>query len=233
MIHADRNYTQLRDYLAGRLPDHECRLFEDRLQFEPNLARELDLSLKVKAGLELLQSQNQLAVPGFRHPLSLTKRLIAAAATIACVALLLWVWTHPATGPAILLSTTDPGPQAGHASHVARPIVAHYSFIAMRDSSTPDLDLPADGLIELRVAPAHRAPRLRYTMRLIAREPTTARTLAALNDLTAGADGYVRGYADASKLRPGTYELQLDTGSAADRDVFTFSLHSAPPIGTQ
>jgi hypothetical protein len=221
MSDADLDYARLRDYLAGRLPDNECRTFEDRLQRDPALARELDLSLRLRAGLEVLRTENRLSVSGSSRSLGWMKRLVAAAATVACIALIFWV--RPATVPAILMSTTE-------VRMAARPIVAHFSFISTRESSIPDLELPPSGLIEMRSAPSRRAPGLLYAVTLVARNSSGGRALAALRSLSADADGYVRCFADAQRLRPGIYELRLESGSGvgADKDVFTFNLSAEP-----
>ena len=82
----------------------------------------------------------------------------------------------------------------------------------------------------MRSAPSRRGPNLRYAVTLVAREPSADRTLAELHDLSADADGYVRCYADAQRLRPGTYELLIETGSGTDavKDEFTFNLRAEP-----
>jgi hypothetical protein len=243
--HADHDYVLLRDYIAGRLPDHECRTFEDRLTRDHTLARELDLSLRLSAGLEGLKSQRRFKVSGSSTSnnfsrsafnLSWTKRLVAAAATIACVALLLWV--RPTTSPAILTSTlkTETNTEA------PRPVRAHFTFIGTRDSSTPELALPPDGLIELRAAPPSHELGANYSVTLVAdasrgdassadaRRPAEDRTLASLTNLVVGADGYIRCYADASRLKPGTYELKIGGGSGPKsiNAVYPFTLVSEP-----
>jgi hypothetical protein len=227
MSDADIDYARLRDYLAGQMPDNECRTFEDRLQRDPALARELDLSLRLSAGLGGLRTQDRLSGPGSSSALSWTKRL-AAAAAVACIAVLLWV--RPAAVPAILTSTAAPGTSI----QPAPPIVAHFSFIGTRGLSLPDLELPPKGLIEMRSAPSRRGPGLRYAVTLVAREPGGDRTLGALRELPADADGYVRCYADARQLRPGAYELLVETvsGTEAVKDAFEFNLraesHASP-----
>jgi hypothetical protein len=232
MSEADLDYARLRDYLAGQMPDNECRTFEDRLQRDPALARELDLSLRLSAGLGSLSAQDRRSVSGSSKTLSWTKRFAAAAATLACIALFLWA--RPTTISAILTNHEAPlieaRPSAARPSE-ARPIVAHFSFIATRGLSVPDLELPPNGLIEIRSAPSRRGPSLRYAVTLVAREPSGDRTLAVLHDLSADADGYVRCYADAQRLRPGTYELLIETVSGtAAKDAFTFNLHAEPHV---
>jgi hypothetical protein len=236
MSEADLDYARLRDYLAGQMPDNECRTFEDRLQRDPALARELDLSLRLSAGLGSLRAQDRRSVSGSSKTLSWTKRFAAAAATLACIALLLWA--RPTTIRAILTSTPELN-ASNHAARptaarpiAARPIAAHFSFIATRGLSVPDLALPPDGLIEIRSAPSRRGPSLRYAVTLVAREPGGDRTLAVLHDLSADADGYVRCYADAQRLRPGTYELLIETVSDTDaaKDAFTFNLRAEPHV---
>ena len=229
MSEADLDYARLRDYLAGQMPDNECRTFEDRLQRDPALARELDLSLRLRAGLEGLRTQGPLSLSGSSKTLGWAKRLAAAAAAVACIALLLWLRTP--TVSAILTSTAEPGASNQPARPTAaRPIAAHFSFIGTRGLSAPDLELPPSGLIEMRSAPSRRGPNLRYAVTLVVREPSADRTLAELHDLSADADGYVRCYADAQRLRPGTYELLIETGSGTDavKDAFTFNLRAEP-----
>jgi hypothetical protein len=224
MSEADIDYARLRDYLAGQMPDNECRKFEDRLQRDPALARELDLSLRLSAGLGGLRTHDRLSVSGSWNTLSWTKRLATAAATVACIALLLWI--RPATLTPILTSTVEPGAS----NQPAPPIVAHFSFIGTRGLSLPDLELPPNGLIEMRSAPSRRGPGLRYALTLMAREPGGDRTLASLHDLAADADGFVRCYADAGRLRPGTYDFLIETASGAEavKDTFTFNLRAGP-----
>jgi uncharacterized surface anchored protein len=47
--------------------------------------------------------------------------------------------------------------------------------------------------------------------------------------LTADRDGYVRTYVEASRLRPGQYELRVEANAAADHvvDTFAFNFRSA------
>ncbi len=238
MSEADLDYARLRDYLAGQMPDRECRIFEDRLQRDPALARELDLSLRLSAGLEGLRTEDRLSRSGSSKTLNWAKRL-AAAAAVACVAMLLWL--RAPTVSAILTSTTESGatnhPAWPFAARpiaarpiAARPIVAHFSFIGTRGLSSPELELPPGGLIEMRSAPSRRGTNLRYAVTLIARGPGGDRALAELHDLSADADGYVRCYADAEQLRPGSYELLIKTGSGTDasKDTFTFNLRAEP-----
>jgi hypothetical protein len=224
MSEADLDYARLRDYLAGRMPDNECRTFEDRLQRDPTLARELDLSLRLSAGLGSLGAKDRRSASGSSKTPSWTKRFAAAAATLACIALLLWA--RPRTISAILTST----PESSASNHAARPIAAHFSFIATRGLSVPDLALPPNGLIEIRSAPSRRGPSLRYAVTLVAREPSGDRTLAVLHDLSADADGYVRCYVEAQRLQPGPYELLIETISDTDaaKDAFTFNLRAEP-----
>jgi hypothetical protein len=253
MSEADLDFARLRDYLAGHMPDNECRKFEDRLQRDPSLARELDLSLRLSAGLAGVRTQDRLSLSGSSKSMNWAKRL-GAAAVVACIALLLWLRTP--TDTTILTSTAEPaasdrpaGPnearpgaaRPGEAQPIAarpiaarpiaaRPIVAHFSFIGTRGLSLPDLELPPSGLIEIRSAPSRRAPGQRYAATLISRESGADRTLAVLHDLSADADGYVRCYADAQQLRPGSYELIIEAVSGTDslKDAFMFNLRAEP-----
>jgi hypothetical protein len=232
MIDAGREAERMRDYLVGRLSDDEQRAFEECLVRDPALARELEQMLRLREGLAQLKAQGFFEKPPARAPLRLgvlSSRLempplrlavpLLAAATIAGIGLLVWVQTRPSP---VLTASIE--------SRAAAPaITAHFTFIALRDASTPQLDLPASGLIEIRAAPGLRTTAAPYRVTLARHEEGASATpIGVLAGLALGADGYVHCYANAAGLKPGGYLLRVasDAQTAGTAEIFRFNLRS-------
>lgn len=220
MIDVERDFERMRDYVGGRLADDERRTFEDRLGRDPELAREFEQTLRLRAGLEQLKEQGYFAgpAPRTRRPGLMWVPALAAAA-LAAVAIILWVQPH-SSSTGVLRASLGSG---------ATPAVnAHFTFVSMRGSTSSDLDRPATGLIEFRASPADHAAGARYRLTLERLVPGgAAEPIGALGDLAPGTDGYLHAYADASRLTAGRYLLRVGTpGQAADAAlVFPFELH--------
>jgi len=222
---ADREFTTLQDFIGGRLSEEECRDFENRLVRDPRLARELEQSLRMREGLQRLRTRGYFGkVASRRYSFRSWVPAALAAATVAGVALFLSQLRVP--GPASLLLAS---PDAHIASNAASGIAAHFTFVTVRGGSVADLVLPPAGLIEIRAAPSVRDNIEHYAMTLLRQqEGSEAETVASLDGLALGTDGYVHGYADAARLAPGRYVLRLrpDTATPAPTDVFAFNLNA-------
>jgi hypothetical protein len=229
MISAGRDYERMHDYIVGRLPDDESHAFENRLVKDPALARELEESLRLREGLRRLREQGYFRKAASR---SMSFRiwlpaLVAAAG--AGVALFLGVyrgtWVHRITGPSPVLTASLESRFAG----VEPLIAAHFTFVSVRGSSTPDLDLPSAGVIEFRAAPVSRMGAPRYRLTLLRQSQRGAfESLGTLAGVALSTDGYVHGYADAARLEPGSYLLRIerDAGVAGAADSFPFNLRA-------
>ena len=148
---------------------------------------------------------------------------ILAAAAIAGLALFLWL--QPRNRPSPLLTASLESRTTG----VAPSVTAHFTFVAVRESSTPDLDLPSGGVIEFRAAPATHMTSSRYRMTLVQQdEGGSSKPVGAAAGLALSADGYVHGYADASRLGPGGYVLRIepDAETRGTVDTFPFNLRA-------
>jgi hypothetical protein len=220
---ADYDFERMQDYVVGRLSDDEHRAFEDRLVRDPGLVHEFEQSLRLGEGLHQLRAQGYFDKATSRARGSRIWLPLLAAAAIAGLALFLWL--QSSTGPSPLLTASLESRTAG----VAPSVAAHFTFVAVRESSTPDLDLPAGGVIELRVAPAVHMSASRYRMTLVQQdEGGGSKPVGAVAGLALSADGYVHGYADASGLGPGSYILRIepDAETPGTAEVFPFNLRA-------
>jgi anti-sigma factor RsiW len=221
VIDVGQDLERIRDYVAGRLSDDEHRAFEDRLARDPRLVRELELSQRLREGLERLRERDQLIVPTRREFPRHWTWAAGLEATIAVVALLLWVRPDDHQRLELMAAT---GPSVAPA--------ATFTFVAMRGPSTTTvLDLPADGVVELRASRPAGPAGAHYRVVLNRVDAAGGRvTVGDRGGLESGPDGLVRVYTDAARISPGDYELRLeaDHHAAAVVEVFAFRLRSAP-----
>jgi hypothetical protein len=227
MMDASGEMDRVRDYLVGRLSEEERRTFEERLVRDPELVREFEQARELHEGLKQLQAQGYFIKP-LANPTAgpRTRSLgmwLPAAAAAAIVGVVLFLWTErSAAPPGALLASPESAAGAGTAA-----IAAQFTFVPMRGTSTPDLDLPSYGLIEFRAAPGMHEAASRYRMTLLrSDESGPSRPLGMLTDLALGDDGYVHAYADAARLLPGGYVLRVDSGTAGTgaSEEFAFTL---------
>jgi hypothetical protein len=222
MIDVGRDFERMQGYVAGRLSDDEQRSFEDRLARDPSLVAELEQWLRFREGLEHLKERGYFDAIAARAAKTRAAWLPAVlAAGIAALAAFLWLRPH--TGAPALLSATLP---AGHGAASAAGISAHFTFVTVRGQMTPDLDLPAGGLIELRALPVGGPGNFRVELARATGNGET-RPVAAIS-AAPSVDGYVYAYADAARLEPGTYVLSVRPQDASGvAESFRFNLHRA------
>ncbi len=221
MIDVGRDLEQLRDYIAGRLADGEHRAFEERLARDPELVRQLELSQRLREGLERLRDAGELRAA----PRPVARRHwawgVGLAAMIAGVTLLVWLQPSAERGDLLLTSIAPAGGAA-----------AQLTFVTMRGPvAAPVLDLPARGSVELRASRPASSSGARYRITL-ERIGAGGRHIGAgeLGGLDPGRDALVHAYFDAARLTPGVYELriQAEGDAGAGTEVFGFSLRRAP-----
>jgi hypothetical protein len=218
-------YEQLRDYIGGRLSEDDRRRLEERLVRDPQLVSELEETLQLREGLRALRTQGHL--PAAATPRTTWSRswpeMVLAAAAVAGVAFFLGI--RPRTEAPPLLTASA----AAHGTGLAAAVSAQFTFVAVRGDATPDLDLPPAGQIELRAAPDVRVPGSTYRLILARQETGGVQQLGAVGGLALGADGYVHGYAQASRLPPGRYLLRIERDDASRvAGMFTFRLRAVP-----
>lgn len=220
MIEVSRDFERMRDYVSGRLSDEERRTFEDRLGRDPELVRELEQTLRLQDGLAQLEARGYFATPAGASRTGVRQRRLElrhwlpalAAAAVAALALFLWAQPGP-SGSGVLRAAADP------------PVGAHFNFMAMRSSGSPDLTLPSAGSVELNVLPSAHATVSSFRVTLL-REGTA---VGVMRGLAPGTDGQIRCYVDAGRLTAGNYSLRVepDSGGGATPESFAFKLHRA------
>jgi hypothetical protein len=228
MTDAGRDLERMHGYLVGRLSDEERRMFEDRLTHDPDLVREIEQSLKFSEGLQQLQAQgyfDRRASPPRAIRIWVS---VAAAASAAALALILWLQPRVPSSPVLLASLP-----VYTATAESPAIGAHFTFVALRDGSTPALQMPARGLIEFRTLPSTRTAVSSYRVSLTQqKDGATSKPIGTLSGLPLNGNGYVHFYANVSGLTPGRYQLRLDTEPPASGAplMFPFTLRpSAVP----
>jgi hypothetical protein len=218
------DFLVLRGYLAGNLPEEQLRAIEARLERDPRLVRELELHLRMREGLELVQAERRRsAAPARPHRLRTWGAGLAAAAGCAGIALLLWAQRAPD------LSPLRGGLASDSVVAAASPVVAQFTFVTLRSAATPDLVLPSAGVVELR-ATAGPADRLaRFRVRLARQDAQGhAHTIGDLPGVGVAADGYLHSYVDAARLAPGAYLLDVlpEAEAAGAGATFAFRLRA-------
>jgi len=212
-------------YLRGRLSPLDSRAFEERLPRDPALVKALEETLRLREGLEILRERGELArlVRGPRRVASYWAFAAALAAGVASVAIFLG-YQFLARAPIVAASVDAVTGKAG----ATAPLTAHYTFAAMRQASaTTDLDLPASGIVEIRVLAAgvDEAGTYRATLSIVP-ETVPAATVGTAAHLKPDPDGFVTFYADAARLTAGDYALAVaaEAGSATPGAPFRFRL---------
>jgi len=229
MISAGRDYERMQDYIVGRLSDDESHAFEDRLVNDPGLVRELEQSLRLREGLQRLREQSyfrKAASRGMSFRIWLPALVAAAGAGVALfLGVYRGTWVHRSTGPSpVLMASLE-----SHVAGVEPLIAAHFTFVSVRGSSTPDLNLPSAGLMEFRAAPVSGTGVRRYRLTLSRQSQGNAlERLGTVAGVALSTDGYVHAYADAARLKPGSYMLRIepDAGVPGPADSFPFNLRA-------
>jgi hypothetical protein len=218
------DFLVLRGYLAGDLPAEQMRAIEARLERDPKFVRELELHLRLREGLELVQAERR-QTPTFARRRELRTWASGLAAAAGCAGIALLLWTQQAPQPSLL----HDGLAADSALTAAAPVAAQFTFVTVRGASTPELSSPGRGLIELRAAAGQTDAPAGYRLSLVREDqPGHSRTVGNLPAVRIGADGYLHAFVDASRLTPGDYRLEVAPahGTGAG-EAFAFRLR--PP----
>jgi len=223
VTNAEHDFATMQDFIVGRLSSDERRAFENRLVREPQLARELEQSLRMREGLQQLRTRGYFRKDAARGRSS--RIWVPALAAAACAGFALFLWQSRIAAPAPILV---PSLEWSAAAGVAPLVGAHFTFVAVRGGPAPDLELPSAGLIEIRATPSSRAAASYRVALAREAEGGPAQPVAELRDLVLGADGYLHCFAVAARLVAGSYVLRIeaDTNTPGTTDAFPFKLHA-------
>jgi hypothetical protein len=208
---------EIRDYLVGRLSEHERLVFQDRVARDPTLASELESSLRLREGLRQLKGQGYFVLrDGERRSATAVRlaRWLPLAAAVVVAALCVGAWWELRAPDSVLTASGYGSPSA------------QWTFISTRGDDAPRLELPAGGLIEFRVAPDTAAAGT-YRVTLMRAQAPAVTPLGTIEGRI-GADHYVHAYTSAARLSPGDYRLRIQTeGSTLPPLEFAFKLTAA------
>jgi hypothetical protein len=223
MTRTPGNSVTLQDYISGRLSETDRHAFEDQLLSDVSLVSDVEESLRLREGLEILSEQGALSGMTRRRPGAFGAKWVgAAAAAMALIVLCVGIYFVKRSPAVVAASVGELG--------TGRPliVVEHYTFASVRAASiTPDLALPSRGALEFRVLTRVTAPGRTFRVTLEENLSTKTSRIGGAEYLVPDGDGFVAIYTDASKLQPGDYSLlvEADLGDATTREQFPFRLN--------
>lgn len=213
-------------YLAGRLSDSETARFEAWWERNPDAIRDIDHVARLQDGLHGLRARGELEPLLRRSWWTGTLRFMAMAASVAAVALLVWLWRAAAPGAPLRIAAlpTDFDVLARQAPAQAQ----YFMTLRSRDNGSAVALPPSPVALHWRLLPDTPSADGRYRVSLTpivdgaADDDTGATALASV-----APDGFIDVYADSRTLRPGRYWLALEPLAAAgerDRSAGRFAI---------
>jgi hypothetical protein len=206
-------------YVAGSLSDEEAARFEEAMVDRPDLAADVNVRRRIKAGLSLLEQRNELApllasAPPRPHYI----RYATAATAVLVVAAGVWVsWNREGGAPLqVLLESREIGSQT-----IAK------SFILARTRSAGDPTFE----VQRNAGPVR--------LQILVEDPDAGPFSAFLFSTADGAipfkkstisettNGFAEIYLDPHALNSGPYGLSLKS-KAGKEELFAFKLRVSP-----
>ncbi|HYJ39207.1 MAG TPA: hypothetical protein VEW08_00380 [Steroidobacteraceae bacterium] len=197
-------------YVAGTLTDEEVARFEESMIERPDLAADVNVRRRIKAGLSLLEERRELdtlLAPPVNRPQPLR---YAAAAAVLVIAVGLWsVWRmQPATPVQTMFASADAG---------MSKVATSFMLVRTRSAQSPAFSVRRnDGLVRLQILIDDPAG-----------APFTARIGDEEISITRLIDGFAEVYLDPRKLESRGYTLALKSRSGAEQ-LFPFALTVTP-----
>lgn len=211
------NQRDAERYVAGTLTGEEGARFEEAMIAHPELAADVSVRRRIKAGLSQLEQNHELEallkeVP--RRPNYL--RYAAAASVLVVVAAgLMTFWNRETPPLRAFFNASDMG---------AKPVPS-FTLAIQRSGDVPVLEIQRDaGPVELRIF-VDAAATPPFTARLTSGQTgTSAIGDSSISQLT---DGFAVLYLEPRELQSGDYTLALEPASG-DEQLFPFKLHVLP-----
>lgn len=215
--------TESRDverYVAGTLSEEEKARFEEAMIERPELAADVSVRRRIKAGLSELEKNNELEVflkPDVQRPAYL--RYAAAAAVLVVLAAgLMTFWNRERSAPLqALLTASEVG---------SNPIVSSFILATTRSTDVLAFEVQRDGgpvRLQILVDDPGAAP---FTVHLAAEDSPSAKPIkdSTIAEVT---DGLAVIFVDPRELASGNYTMTLKSASGAEQR-FPFGLRIIP-----
>lgn len=197
-------------YVAGQMTDDEIAKFESEMLSRPDLAADVNVRQRIKAGLELLEERRELAgIVAGRAAIPQRNRfaLAASVAAVAVTASLVW-WYLQGAGSSHLVAADEISQTAGSHSFLLA--------IIRGSSATPLVEVPAGTeVVELKLMVDGESGGT-YLVRL----GSDARSLEA----SVGSDGLLTVGLRLHGLDSGRYYLSVSGSPARGEQKFPFQL---------
>jgi hypothetical protein len=217
-------------YLADQLSASERDAFEALLLRNPDMARELEATARMKVGLARLRDSGELDKLVRERPFFERPGFLAIAASIGVLAVgLMFVRWQSATEPSVLASSAA-------AFDKVLAVSSTPPMLRVRNTEKYDaeIELPVERqALKLRLLPAAPAGAANYSVSLARlKDDGSTETVAAVKDLRPAEDGFISVFADSASLQPGRYQLTV-TGENSEAPVYgeTFVIRVRPPGG--
>ncbi|HEY6123277.1 MAG TPA: hypothetical protein VIV63_01400 [Steroidobacteraceae bacterium] len=204
------NASSAERYVAGTLSEEELAEFEAAMIERPQLAADVNVRRRIKAGLSLLEERKELdplLEPEAGRPRYLR---YAAAAAVMVVAIGLWTTWHTDLTPSAhaLFASAETG---------GSKIAASFMLVRTRSADTPVFTVrPDKGLVRLQILVDDPAA-VSFTARIGTEEISILHVV----------DGFAELYVDPRVLGSGSHTLSLKPASGAEQ-TFPFTLNVAP-----
>ena len=202
-------------YVAGTLSEEEIARFEETMIERPDLAADVNVRQRIRAGLELLEQRQQLQ-PFLAPAVSRGYSRMAAAAAVLCVAISgTWLGLRQFDDrPAVML--TD-------AQTRDAPIAGPFTLALTRSrTEPPPIVKPAQGLIHIQLLVSEAA-----TFDVALRRSGDHTETIGSRVRAASQDEFVHVFLDAAQLGDGAFEIELTAADGTSRS-FPFKLIRAP-----
>jgi hypothetical protein len=214
------NGRDVERYVAGSLSEEEKARFEEAMIERPELAADVNVRRRIKAGLSELEKKNELEAflkPDAQRPAYV--RYAAAAAVLVIVAAgLMTFWNRERPAPLqALLTAAEVG---------SKSIVSSFILATTRSTDVLAFEVRRDGgpiQLQILVDDPDAAP---FTVHLAAEDSPGARPIED-STIAQVTDGFAVIFVDPRELASGNYTLKLTSGSGAEQR-FPFNLQILP-----
>jgi hypothetical protein len=209
-------------YVAGRMSEDEEQAFEVAMLGSPDLAADVDVRQRIKAGLRHLERRGELQALLDAPP---RRRYLPVALAASVLLLVFGVAYWKFMG----MRASAPGAALSASAGSTGAVSASYLLASTRFGTTePTFETAAGSApLQLRIVPeSRRATSFRVSLARIADDGETPASEPVR--LARGTTDFVEVFVDPSKLTSGRYRLRLMPEPAGVNEEYVFTLRIAP-----